>query len=484
MVNLMPYLHGAFGQQIPTTDTLPPTGVGTLPVYVGTAPIQQLNLADYSSVINKPILISSFDDAKLKIGYSDDWSSFTLCEAIYAHFKNGIKPIGPIIVINVLDPSSHKIAATPASVIVTNGVGYINDNVILSSLAITGKVKGTDYAASYTADGQVILKAITTLASPTTVNYDKIDKTKVTNANIIGGTDADGKKTGIACIDLIYQYFSLIPTILAAPGWSQIPAIKAEMVAKSYKVNGHWDLEVLADLESSISKTIDAAKTLKDTNSYNDTNLKIAWPKVKKVDKIFWLSTLIAVRMQQTDFDNDNVPYESPSNKQLDITGAVLGDGTAIDFDEIQANELNAKGITTIAFRAGSWVLWGPHNANYEYGKSIDPRDKFDAGIRIMMFLTNSFQQRYMSDIDGPLNRSKVDTTLNDSQTWLNSLVADGKLLFAEIVFNESSNPVTSIVEGDFVFDIRTTSTPVGKSLTFKVQYTTEGINTLYGGAQ
>jgi phage tail sheath protein FI len=127
-------------------------------------------------------------------------------------------------------------------------------------------------------------------------------------------------------------------------------------------------------------------------------------------------------------------------------------------------------------------VLWGPHCANYKYGAEIDPENIFDASIRMFMYLTNSFQEQYMADVDGPLNRSNVDTILNDAGTWLNSLVADGKLLSASISFDETSNPTSSIVEGNFVFKTRTTTTPVGKSLTFMLQYTTEGINTLFGG--
>jgi len=476
----MTYKHGVSGMQIPTTDTLPPSGVSTLPVYFGTTPVQQIS--NYASAINTSILITSFDDAKAKIGYSDDWDTFTLCEAVYAHFKNSIKPIGPIVVVNVLDPSTHKIAATPASVIITNGVGYINDNVILDSITIADKVKDTDYSVSYTTDGKVMIKEITSLGSPVTVNYDKIDKTKVTNTELIGGIDADGKRTGVSCLDLVYQTFNMIPTILAAPGWSHIPEIKTELVSKASKLNGHWDLQVIADLECTTSKTIAAAKSWKDTNAYNDINLKPCWPKTKLGSKIFWLSTLAVVRMQQTDYANNNIPYESPSNKQLGITGAVLGDGTDISFDEVQANDLNSKGITTVNFRGGIWVLWGSHNANYSYGATVDPKNIFDASIRMMMYITNSFQENYLSYIDGPLNRSKVQTILNDAQTWLNSLVSDGYMLYAEISFNETSNPTSSIVEGDFVFDTQATTTPVTKSLTFTVQYTTKGINTLFGG--
>jgi phage tail sheath protein FI len=222
---------------------------------------------------------------------------------------------------------------------------------------------------------------------------------------------------------------------------------------------------------------------LKATNNFTDENEIVCWPLLKLGTRTFHMSTQLAGLMASVDTENGGCPYESPSNKQIDVTGAVVGSGTSIDFDEVEANKLNAEGITTINFRGGVWVLWGPHNANFKDGTDIDSRDIFDAGIRMMMFLTNSFQNKYMSSVDTPLNRSKVDTILNDANVWLSGFVGDGKLLFAEIVFTETSNPVSSIVEGDFVFDVRTTTTPPGKSLTFKVQYTTEGLKALFGGA-
>jgi phage tail sheath protein FI len=410
----MPYLHGAFGEQVPTQDKLPPLGVGTIPIYIGTAPLTEV--VDTAAAINKPVIAYTFEDCKTKLGYSDDWDKNTLCEAMYAHFKNSIRPIGPVIFINVYNPAIHTELSPVASV------------------------------------------------------------------DIIGGTSVDGVRTGIDCVELVYQMFGVIPSILAAPGWRQNPTVYEALVAIANKINGHWDAVCVVDIDSTAADTLAEAKTWKTTNTYTDKEAKVCWPKVIKEDKEFWLSTLTVVRMQQTDYENDNTPYESPSNKPLDITGTVVANGTAIMFDEAQANDLNSEGITTVTYRAGRWVLWGPHNGNYKYGTEIDPKDKFDCSIRMMRYLTNMFQVNYMADIDSPLNRAKVDTILNDAQAWLNSLVSDGKVLLAEIAFNETSNPVASIVEGDFVFDVQTTTTPPGKSLTFKVQYTTAGISTLYGG--
>ncbi len=477
----MPYQHGVNAVQSPTTDTLSPSGVATLPVYFGTAPVQQLD--DSSVAINVPILVNSFDEAKAKLGYSDDWSTFTLCEAMYAHFKNRIQPIGPIVLVNIMDPDVHS-AADTAPVAIVNGVGYLDKPAVLDTIVITDKVQGTDYAVEYTTDGRVKFTVLPTktLANPSTVTFNKMDVAEVVNADIIGGNTA-GVRTGISVAEMVYVTLKQIPTILAAPGWSHIKAIKEALVTVSQKINGHWDTLVAADLSSgATSDTIAEAITWKATNGYTDIPLKVGWPKAKSAGRIFWASTFMVVRMQQTDFANDNVPYVSPSNKQVDITSPVLENGADFYFDETQANELNAKGITTFNYRSGIWVLWGPHNANYEYGVSIDPKDVFDAGIRMMMYLTNSFQDRFMSDVDGPLNRSVKDTILNDAGTWLNSLVADGKLLYGVVEFNETSNPTSSIVEGNFVFNVQSTTTPVAKGITFVVQYTTAGISTLFGG--
>lgn len=473
------YKHGVSASQSPTTDTLSPSGVATLPVYFGTAPIQQL--ADPDAAINVPILVSSFEEAKTKLGYSDDWATFTLCEVMYAHFKNRIQPIGPIVLVNIMDPDVHSSAGT-GSVAIVNGIGYLNDPAVLDTIVIVGKVQGTDYTVEYTTDGRVKFTAVTSLANPSAVTFNKMDVTLVTDADVIGGNIV-GVRTGISVVEMVYVTHTLIPTILAAPGWSQVKLIKEALVSASQNINGHWDTLVAADLSSgATSDTIAEAITWKSTNGYTDIPLKVGWPKASSAGRIFWASTLMVVRMMQTDFANDNVPYVSPSNKQVDITTPVLESDATFYFDETQANELNAKGITTFNYRSGIWVLWGPHCANYEYGAAIDAKDIFDAGIRMMMYLTNSFQDRFMSDVDGPLNRSVKDTILNDAGTWLNSLVADGKLLYAEIRFDELSNPTSSVVEGNFVFNVQSTTTPVAKGIMFVVQYTTAGISTLFGG--
>ena len=96
------YKHGAYGEYIESTEKITETN-GTIPVYFGIAPVNRVkNSANYT---NKPVLITSIAEAQQKLGYSDedDFSVYTLSGAIFAHFKNKVKAIGPIVCVNVLD---------------------------------------------------------------------------------------------------------------------------------------------------------------------------------------------------------------------------------------------------------------------------------------------------------------------------------------------------------------------------------------------
>ena len=97
------YLYGAYGH-IGETVAQSAVQAGTTPVYIGTAPVNLVRGFGKAGVINAPIKITSLVDAQKKLGYAADWGTFTLCEVMYAHFNNTLGNIGPIYVINVLDP--------------------------------------------------------------------------------------------------------------------------------------------------------------------------------------------------------------------------------------------------------------------------------------------------------------------------------------------------------------------------------------------
>lgn len=106
----MPYKHGIYTEEVSTIGYLKSKASGTIPVYIGTAPIHKTDSTD--NKIAMPILIKSYADFVAKLGYSDEWEKYTLCEVAYAHFKNKVNTIAPFVVINVFDPAKHTAEGT------------------------------------------------------------------------------------------------------------------------------------------------------------------------------------------------------------------------------------------------------------------------------------------------------------------------------------------------------------------------------------
>ena len=162
------YLYGAYGH-IGETVAQSAVQAGTTPVYIGTAPVNLVRGFGEAGIINAPIKITSLVDAQKKIGYSSDWGTFTLCEAVYAHFNNTLGNIGPIYVINVLDPSAGK---------------HRKETIILDTLTIAKNdsgnyVEGTDYAVDYNfTKGTVIITSLkddAQLAASLTASFSEVD---------------------------------------------------------------------------------------------------------------------------------------------------------------------------------------------------------------------------------------------------------------------------------------------------------------------
>lgn len=472
------YKHGSSAQLMPSDGLINPKSGAIIPVYVGVAPVHQLETA----VVNEPILINNFMSAVATVGYNDsNWKDFGLCEAVYAHFKNAIGPIGPIVCINVLDPTIHKTAEKSAAVALTSGIGQLlNDKVILNTVEITGKTRGVDFSAAYNSDGSGIeIKALKELASPVTIKFFEVDLERITVAEIKGGVIGEDYK-GIASIQEVYPKYNVIPSLILAPGWSKLKSVRDELNGSILKINGHWDAFALTDLPADNSvNTIEKAITYKRDNGFNGAYEKTCWPKAKKGTKIFHLSTLTAVEICRQALFNGGYPNESPSNNKADITAICLDDGKTLNYDQTMVNGLNEKGISSAVYFGGEYVLWGPHTAAYSYGKAMDPADIFDCTKLMLNYIVNDFQVENARKIDRNMRRTDVDTILNNYQERMDRM----PLSFGKIEFLAENNAVDDMVSGDFLFDIKTTPNAVGKSISANVRYSTVGFKAMFGGA-
>ena len=493
------YLYGAYGH-IGETVAQSAVQAGTTPVYIGTAPVNLVRGFADAGVINEPIKLSNMIDAQRKLGYAADWGTFTLCEVMNAHFNNTLGNIGPIYVINVLDPSAgkhRKATETTKQLSFTGGrAEFASSTIILDTLTIAKSeggnyAEGTDYAVDYNfTKGTVIITSLiedSPLTGTLTASFYEVDDSAIEDDDIIGGVTAGGEYSGLSSIALLYPEQFAVCNLIAAPGWSQSPAVYNAMLTASQKINGHWDAFVVADLplvDSSAQAvdTITKAIAWKKNNAFTGERSKAYWPQgVDNLGNIYHLSTLAVVELMRADFSHNSVPMETCGNKAIPIIKQYFGaNATNRGFSQ---QELTQNGISTAVAWGGEWVLWGDHTAAYTYGADVDPRAIFDVSMRMLMHITNDFQREWSPRIDEPMTRALKDEIINREQEKLDGYVSMGALLGEpQIVFLESENSTTDIMNGDFRWDIAVTPTPPLKSASVYVAYTDAGFSVYYEG--
>lgn len=491
------YLYGAYGK-LGQTIARNAIQSGTVPVYVGTAPVNLIRGYKERGIINMPVKLSNLPNAQQTVGYSEMWDKFSLCEAIAAHFDNTQGNIGPVYVINVLDPDINRKTQENAeniTLVFSNGQATIKSStIILDTLALEGLAEGKDYAIDYNfTNGTVIIKSIGTekISGTVAASYLEVDFDGIGADMIIGGVTANGEYAGLGALQLLYQEQYQVCNLLMAPGWSHIPEVYNAMLTAAEQINGHWDAFVLADIPLETNEdgktvhiqTISGAKEWKKQHGYTSERSKVFWPKGRdNSGKVYHLSTLAAVEFMRIDYSHASVPFETCGNKQIPITRQYFGESSKNKgFDQITSKELTSNGISTCVFWGGDWVLWGDHTAAYAYGADVDARAIFDVSMRMLFHITNSFQREWGTTIDEPFTKQLRDRIINREQEKLDALVAQGALIGnPSVLFLESNNSTEDMMNGDFRWDIPVTPVPPLKSATVYVAYTDAGFSAYF----
>jgi phage tail sheath protein FI len=448
----MAFFHGVRVREVPTSILTPASTTAGLPVVFGTAPVHLTN--DPAKNVNRPVICYSWDEAVTALGYSDDWDAYTLSEVMYSQFK--LYGVQPIIFVNVLDPKKHKTEVRDTEGhAVTEGRVILSDAVLLDTLKIKSSVAAepaahlTDYTAAYDDDGRLVISVTPTGALKTAeklyLDYDKIDPSKVKDADIIGGASKSGT-AGLEWLDAIYTLFSLVPGIVAAPGWSEHPAVASVMKAKAMNISGLFRCICLTDVDTGEAKYYADVNAWKNKNSYTGVNQVVCWPCVKNGDMVFHMSTHILGIIGVMDAANGDIPYESPSNMTMQATGICLKDGTETVVTYPQANLLNSQGIMTALNHGGGWKSWG--NYTGAYPSITDVKDTFICVRRMFDWQYQTFILTNWQKVDRPLTLVLVRALADSEKIRLNGLVSRGYLLGADVVLREEENPLTDLLQG------------------------------------
>ncbi len=290
------------------------------------------------------------------------------------------------------------------------------------------------------------------------------------SSDIIGGiSTSTGASKGLETLDQVFPLFGLVPGMVLAPGWSHIPAVAAVMKSKAGNINSHFKASVLVDVPTDTVTKYTAVSAWKNDNSYTGEDEIVCWPMVKLDDDIYHMSTHVMGVIGQVDADNDDIPFESPSNKAAQINGMVLEDGTEVILDNTQAAYLNGQGIVTCLNFIGSWKIWG--NRTGAYPSNTDTKDSFIPVRRMFNWHAQTFIQTYWAKVDKPITKRLIQTIMDSENIRLNGLVAQGALLGARIEFLEDENPTTNLLDGIIKFHTYFTPPTPAREIENTIEY-------------
>lgn len=446
-----------------------------IPFVVGIAPV---HTADNPATAGVPVICNNWEECVDKLGYSEDWTTFTLCEVMYSQFV--LYGMGPVIFLNLMDPDTMNEEKTATFTVtghkINLGAKAILDDDLVVKNNNTALVKGTDYSAYYT-DGELIVELL-----PAGTAYSASSLSATYNAVVITSIDASAVASAMEKIELCMSMFGLTPDLIAAPGFSGNATVAAVMATKARSISGLFRAKAVVDVpcdSTAGAVTYDAVLNKKNTLALTDENEIVCWPMCALGDKMFHLSTHVLGAIAATDSEYE-APYASPSNHAIKIDRICAANGSTILLSLQQANYLNGQGVVTGLNFMSSYKAWGNYTACYP--ASTDVKDYFIPVSRMFDWVANTIIRTFWSQLDRPMNRRFIDTILDTVNIWMNGLTGSGYLLGGRVEMLDSENPLTNLMAGIIKFHVYMTPPSPAQEIDFVLEYDASYVETALAG--
>lgn len=477
----MAFYHGIRASEQATSLSSVVTVENGVTFAVGTAPVHTVGGA-----ANKVVFAEDYPSAVKALGYSDNWEKYTLCEVIKTLLA--LYLVSPVIFVNVLDPEKHcSEVKTETLSLDSERTAKLSSDVIANTVTVNSEngdrtyILGTDYTLDYDSEGLVLtaLQDGEITETVLSVEYKEIDPSQVTKSDIIGGVSvADGSKKGLELVDSAFVVTGIVPEFIIAPGFSEDSEVAAVMSSKASAINELFKGKAIIDIDTNAAKTVSEAYQYKREKSIAGENQVLCFPNVSLGGVKYHLSTHIAALMALTDSYNDGIPSESPSNKNLQIDGTVLADGTEIYLELAEANRLNSYGITTALNFTGGFKAWG--NCTACYPENTDIKDYFISVNRMFGYVAKTLIFSYWGKIDSKMTPRFVQSIVDSINIWLNGLVADGHLLGGRVEFISGENITTDLMAGKMKYHVYLAPPSPAVEIDCVLEYDTSYIEALF----
>lgn len=440
--------------------------VGTAPVHLLPAELQTPN-----------VLGLVWSDQRSVQLYGVDRPGFTMPSAFRATY---IKTGGQFLAVNVFDPAVHKQDVAAAEMTFAGGtIQLANEDVtaitVQSQDLATTYVDGTDYTVDR-ATGLVSRVTTGGIAQAATVSiaYSYADLTLVTSADIIGGVDIDGNRSGLELLKEGLITYGRKAKLIQAPGFASVTAVRNAMQSIARNQRGHCFVD--APIGTTPAEAIQSRGPTGPADVFftSDKRTMLCYPHVKEYDANTdsdvlapYSQHLAAVSAQVQ--SQRGLQY-SPSNKEiLGITGVEVNISSDFTDPDSEANQLNEFGITTIyrGFGTGSRT-WGNRTAAWPTDTGVDT---FLAVQAVSDMIAETLEFNSLQFIDQPLTLGLIDSVVKSVDSFLGRLKNQGIILNGKVWFDAADNDATQLSAGWIRFRVDQQQPPPTERLTYEQEF-------------
>jgi phage tail sheath protein FI len=282
-----------------------------------------------------------------------------------------------------------------------------------------------------------------------------------TTSNIIGGSDENGRYTGMKALLSAQTDLGVKPRILGVPGLDSLEVATAlATVCQQLRAFGY--------ISAYGCKTVSDA--IKYRENFSQRELMVIWP-----DFVAWNTTTSAADSAyataralglRAKIDNDSGWHKTLSN--VGVNG-VTGVSASVFWDLQQtgtdADLLNEACVTTL-IRKDGFRFWGNRTC------SDDPLFAFENYTRSAQVLADTMADAHMWANDKPLSPTLVRDIIAGINAKFRELINAGYLLGANCWYDESANTQETLKAGKLFIDYDYTPVPPLEDMTLRQRIT------------
>lgn len=307
------------------------------------------------------------------------------------------------------------------------------------------------------------LQAIADQSKPVTVvvRVEEGEDEAATTSNIIGGSDANGRYTGMKALLAAQTDLGVKPRILGVPGLDSLEVATAlAAICQQLRAFGY--------ISAYGCKTVSDA--LKYRENFSQRELMVIWP-----DFVAWNTVTSAAETAyataralglRAKIDNDSGWHKTLSNVGVNgvtgVSASVFWDLQQVGTD---ADLLNEASVTTL-IRKDGFRFWGNRTC------SDDPLFAFENYTRSAQVIADTMADAHMWANDKPLTPTLVRDIIAGINAKFRELINAGYLLGANCWYDESANSQESLKAGKLYIDYDYTPVPPLEDLTLRQRIT------------